>query len=64
MEGDWCWAEYREIDKRLSERKIKWRSCGYAFLGLLFGFDEELDMDMNCCEGPSMSWCCREIGKG
>ncbi len=60
MERDWCWAEYREIDKRLSERKIKRRIRGYAFLGLIFGFDGELDMDANVCEGPSMSRCCQD----
>ncbi len=51
MESDSRWVEYREIDKRLSKGKIKWRSCGYAFLGLLFGFDGKLDMNANFCEG-------------
>ncbi len=60
MERNSCWADYREIAKRLSKRKIKWRSCGYAVFGLLFGFAGELDMYANFCEGHSMSRCCRD----
>ncbi len=52
MGNNWYPAGCSDIEKTVSERKANGGTVDtYTSRGLLFGFDKELDMDANFCEG-------------